>query len=115
MTINWKTAVIAVLSIAIIAMVIAIVQSTVSAQPAIKTLPASPQGEWVVLNIGSPFNGQVGATPVDNDPYRAARKSEHTSYHYVVMYHTGTGKIRHVSWPAGKLFGKVDMFVAETP
>lgn len=105
MTINSKTTLIAVLSIAALSIAIASVQSIMTAQQPVKTLPASPQGEWVVIRQ---FNdSDMERKEMDTADSRHRRRPPNLPYedyakdyaYSVLLYHTGTGKVRHVTWP----------------
>lgn len=111
MIVNRKTAAIAILSIAIIAAAISFVQSTMTAQPPVKTLPASPQGEWVALRAGGGANDPVQEVGFEQSAIDRTKK-----FRYVALYNTGTGKIRLVRWPAyQEWLLPAQLSVTETP
>jgi invasion protein IalB len=114
MTINSKTTLIAILSIAVLSIAIASVQSIMTAQQPVKTLAASPQGEWVVLSVTSGGN-QVSSERVPQADPRHRRNEVGVQYMYSVkLYHTGTGKVRHVTWPSDVPPDAANMIVIES-
>ena len=69
-----------------------------TAQPpaTVRTIAASPQGEWVAIQE-SGSDGAATNTMIGNDPaYEKAYVGG--NFKYVVLYHTGTGKSRIVAW-----------------
>jgi hypothetical protein len=113
MTINSKTTLIAILSIAVLSIAIASVQSIMTAQQPVKTLAASPQGEWVALTIGGGHQVDTKHLP-EADPRHRGNKVG-TQYMYSVkLYHTGTGKVRDVTWPSDVPPDAANMIVIES-
>jgi hypothetical protein len=77
-----------------------------TAQPptTVRTIAASPQGEWVAIQEGyfSGSSGDAGNSSPNNvliglDP-TYARVWTWGNFRYFVLYHTGTGKSRIVAW-----------------
>jgi heme/copper-type cytochrome/quinol oxidase subunit 2 len=86
MTINSKTTLIAILSIAVLSIAIASVQSIMTAQQ-----------------------------PVPQADPRHRRNEVGVQYMYSVkLYHTGTGKVRHVTWPSDVPPDAANMIVIES-
>lgn len=70
-------------------------QSNAIAQPPVTTrvVNASPQGEWVVVTAGYGEGTVGGASAVAANIVNIFDGDE-----YIVMVHTGTGKVRMVKW-----------------
>jgi hypothetical protein len=113
MTINSKTTLIAILSIAVLSIAIASVQSIMTAQQPVKTLAASPQGEWVALSVGG--DTQISSERMHKaDPRHRGNEVGVQIMHSVKLYHTGTGKVRHVTWPSDVPPDAANMIVIES-